>query len=205
MKKVTDMKKTNLILAILIAGMLFVSGAGICTADGYTIFTYNTALPTGEMRDFITDFSWLGFTFESKWFIRGSDRLTLGFNLSWQSFYQRAQGTWTIENVTVTGTQQRYIDAVPIMLTSNIHFGDWIRPYVGLQAGGAWVLQRLAVGINVYDESKWHWALAPNLGLLIPVGNIYLAVDSKYYYIFPASDTSSFAYWTYSAGLAFDI
>ena len=91
MKKVTDMKKKNLFLAILLVGMLFVSGAGICMADGYTMFSYNTALPTGEMRDFLTDFSWLGFTGQFTYF--AAPNLSVGLLSGFQTLYDKEKYT----------------------------------------------------------------------------------------------------------------
>jgi hypothetical protein len=42
-----------------------------------------------------------------------------------------------------------------------------IRPYIGLNAGGFYMLQRFDIGIHSFQEDEWQWGIAPEIGVVV--------------------------------------
>ena len=107
----------------------------------------------------------------------------------------------------ITGLQDRTINAIPIMLNAHQYFGKrkGIRPYIGLNAGGFWMLQRFDIGIYRFQEDEWQWGIAPEIGVLVPLkGNSSIIVNGKYNYAFtgdsPVGGDINNEYWMIGIG-----
>ncbi len=176
-----------------------------------SVLSYSTALPAGNTADFVDDFSWRGFAIEGRSFTKRN--LSFGIMFGWNYFDQRTSETVQVTNGAVTGTQIRYLDVIPIMASMHYYFGPKrrkaMRPYAGLSAGTYIISQRLDIGIWTFRRSNWHFGVAPELGVLVPLGNTSLSLAVKYNYAFDAGETflefndNSHSFITFNVGFAF--
>ncbi len=174
--------------------------------DPLTTFTYNMAQPLGELKDFTPDFSWRGWSFGYRSFIR--DHLSLGVSFSWQGFSQMESGTYTEGSVTATGTQVRYVNAYPIMATGYAYTGEpgGFRLYGGLGVGTFYIQERFDFGLNIFYDNHWHFGLVPEAGLLLPLGGSpwNLLGNVTYNYAFGTKNNNSVSYVGFNVGFALE-
>jgi hypothetical protein len=154
----------------------------------YGIVNYQMSAPLGDTKEFTDEFSFRGFGFEFRKAL--SRDLTAGISLGWNVFYQRTDELIELNTENpgaVYGVQDRYINAFPIMLNFHKYFGGGKGSifFVGLNAGGSYTLQRIAIGIYEFDNNEWQWGAAPEIGVTIPMkGNSTLVINGKYHYYF---------------------
>ena len=150
--------------------------------------TYQVSFPLGDTKNFTDETSFRGFGLDFRYTVQKST--TVGLSFGWNIFHQRTSETaelGTKNPGAISGTQDRYINAFPIMANVHYYFGERgrIRPYVGLNAGGYFMLQRFAIGIVALDNDRWEWGMAPEVGFIIPVERDFaIMVNGKYNYAF---------------------
>jgi outer membrane protein len=83
---------------------------------------YSFGLPTGDLKDFTDNTSFRGIVFDAKKL--QSEQFSIGFSLGWQVFKDRLEGTFSEEGRDITGTQVRYVNTLPIMVTGHYHLGE---------------------------------------------------------------------------------
>jgi hypothetical protein len=83
--------------------------------DALTVFIYNMALPTGELKDYADEFSYRGFSFDYRFFVQ--DNLSVGFGIGWKNFSELQSGEFKQGTITATDTRIRYATGYPIMAT----------------------------------------------------------------------------------------
>jgi outer membrane protein W len=172
------------LLSVVIICDAFAQGRPIGVAG----INYSMGLTTQETNDFINEFSWRGFGLEYKKFL--NMRLSLGFNTGWNIFTEKRTDPIILENGTIRGTQIRFINSFPILVTAHLHFRkprSGFRPFVGLGIGTYYILQRLEIGVIKLEEDNWHFGLTPELGILIPTKSVFIIISAKYNYAFAAS------------------
>jgi hypothetical protein len=177
----------------LAAHLIFLS----CTALGQSMhgLTYSLAFPVGETSDYISTMSWRGFTIDGKYFIQ--ENMTLGWTTGWQTLYESESGTFIDGSQSSTGIQYRYLNVLPIFLTYNYFLKESgeIQPFAGIGAGTNWIERRTNMGLFSSTEDNWHFALAPEVGVLFPAGfhsNFYFSL--KYNHAFPSGGSINYAY-----------
>ena len=182
--------------------LLSVAGQLACAQQGYTSLSYNTAAPLGDTKDFIQTYSWRGISLESHWFL--SDNVTLGGYLGWNVFYEKTSGDFSEGTQTLSGTQQRYLNAIPLIAEGRYHFGDegTIRPYLGFGLGTYRTLQRTEMGIFRSENNNWQFGLTPAVGILIPVGPTALQLGIRYNIAFETDDAIGHSYLGINLGVA---
>jgi outer membrane protein W len=207
------MKRFTLITAF--AAVFILGSVDNATAqNGLTTLTYNVSGATGDMKDFVGDTSWLGFQIKGSYF--KTENMALGLSFGWQVFDENTNETFGVagENINghVTGFQTRYINAFPVMGGVQYFFGESraVRPYVGFEAGFNYIVQRFDIGVTSQKEQRFHFALAPELGVIVPAGfNSYLVLAGRYDHAFKAgsyvtAQKYDFTYWSVKAGIAWE-
>jgi hypothetical protein len=147
--------------------------------------TYSVSIPSGDTKTFVDEISWRGVGLDYRYLI--DRQYSVGLFFGWNVFYQRTNKTTEIENGAVTGTSDRYLNFFPIMANIHYYFGERksVRPYVGLNAGGYYVNQRFAIGVFLWEDDSWQWAIAPEAGVAIPVERDFgILLNGKYNYAF---------------------
>ncbi len=169
----------------------------------YASLGYSTSAPLGETQDFIGKYSWRGVNFEGQWFMQ--PQVSLGFYSALNVFYEKTSGDFTDDTRTVSGTQLRYLSALPLLLEGRYHLGEEAgrRPYVGLGLGTMRTWQRTEMGILDANTEEWQFGLAPAAGVLIPVGyGTALNLGLRYHYAFQSGDALNNGYLSISVGVA---
>lgn len=199
------MKKS--IIAIL---MLMALCSGAVAQDNITAITYQPSVPLGDLEEYIGKTSWIGWGLEGRRFRNSSSHLTVGFAFAWHVFDDKLFGTQELENGAFTGTQRRWVNSLPFLLTSNYYFNrkDGMKPFIGAGAGVYYIEQRFDVGVWTREAGNWHFGLMGEAGLQLPLGDFEGFASAKYYYAFPSGDSISgedmtYQYLTVAVGVAY--
>lgn len=175
-------------------------------SQGLFALTYDISVPLGETSDYTGKTSFRGFGMEGKSFI--SNNVALGGSFAWQTFYE-SEGVQTITEgtTTVTGTPYKYINSFPFLVTGNYFLNneDEVRAYFGGGLGMYHIIQRTDMGLYSVEDKNWHFGLAPEVGIIVPVGysTSYFLVNLKYNYAFKANDSVNHSYLGINVGFAF--
>ena len=154
-------------------------------------FNYQMSLPMNQVKDFTSKASFRGFEMAYHQFI--AEQFSVGLSVGWDVYYQdknSATGNFRFNNneaiYTITGNQYRYINFVPLLAIGRYYFTDEnssVRPYAGLGLGTSWCEKRLEVGQYSSTISRWQFAMAPEVGMYVPVSDqIAFNVGARYYY-----------------------
>jgi hypothetical protein len=169
--------------------------------------TWDIAVPTAETKDFISEVGLIGFGAEG-WSLRNPN-ISVGFVTGWQNLYEQTDEIIQIDNVTISGTQVRYIDFIPILIGTRYIFGNRynrIRPFVGIKAGTYRITQRMDIGtVEIFISKAWHLGVAPEAGttFLTPWMDIFGFVGADYNYAFSRKDSIDFSYLGISIGFMY--
>jgi hypothetical protein len=192
----------------LSAVVLCILASAVQAREDWFLLTYDPSIPVEETGDFIDDPGWRGFALEGRSFV--TDNVSTGFVVGWHNLFQKTTDkTEQIDNVTVGGTQARYIDFIPILVGANYHFFDRsyrIRPYLGVKGGVYWVQQRVEVGfVDVIINRTWHLGTAPEAGITFLTGttDVYGFLGGEYTYIPGRKGSIDYTYWGARLGLVF--
>lgn len=200
-------------LKIFILAALFIGLTGTAMAQGHTLsgITWNIAMPAGNLSNFLDKTSFGGFGFETHYFM--SDEFALGGSISWNYWSEMTGETIPLKQGALSGTQIRYVNSIPLLLSATYYLGgrrDEIRPFLGLNAGAYYILQRLDMGVYSLDNDHWHFGLAPEAGILFKVSDdTWISAAGRYNYAFKSGETYSqtgdntVAYWGINLGLIY--
>ena len=195
----------NIFILIMILGL----SANLFAQRGYGGITWNIASPAEETKDYIDEVSYRGFGIEFRTFL--TNHISFGGQTGWNIMDQRIDGTIELENGAITGTQVRHLNAFPILLNLSFHLGSpraAIRPYVGLNAGTYFIIQRFELGINALEQNNWHLGVAPEAGILFPTDYLTVVTSLKYNRAFEAGtsitgEAKGYDYWGFNIGFLF--
>ena len=172
--------------------------------DYYSTVNYGISLPLGDTRDFISNPSFRGFSFEFGRFF--TEETSVGFLFAWSVFNESfPRDTYEFEDLTMTGNLYRYINAFPLMAVGRYNFSpdSRFRPYLGL-ASGAYVINKVSdFGVHRYENKNWHFGLAPEAGLIIGIGaEASFNLGARYNHAFK-SGGDSHSWLSFQAGVTF--
>lgn len=174
-----------------------------------TALTYSVSGLGGDAKDYINEVSWRGLGLEYRRF-NFEETSSIGFYLGWNVWDKRTAGTFTVDYTTLTGTQRRYINSVPFLLTGHYYFGNTnsLQLYVGGGAGAYFIVQTFQIGVGQFEKETWHLGLAPEAGLLYPLSEVHVLLNLKYNYAFAsgesiAGDPIDYQHWSVNVGIAF--
>lgn len=162
--------KTIKISNIIFIGLILGTFSTSVFSQGYmTNLTYNVSLPMGDTKDYISETSFRGFSAEWRSYI--TKNISWGFFGGWQVLYERTTDRISLEQTDITGTQDRTINAFPLMLTGHFYIGKSgnFQLTGGLGLGAQHVSQRFAIGLYVFEENNWRAAIMPDVGIIIPL------------------------------------
>jgi hypothetical protein len=171
------------------------------------ILAYVPSYATGKTNDFIDVPGYYGFGVEGRSF--ESKRLSWAFETGWQNMYEKTAETFQHENVTISGTQVRYLDFIPILLGADYHFGsrkNRIRPFAGVKGGVYYVGQRVEIGtVEIIVNRNWHLGTAPELGITFLTWDMefYGYISADYNIVFPREDSITYTYLSVTIGFVY--
>ena len=194
--------KTRAFLAIPLALLLLSNGAQ--AQDGYWGLSYGMAVPTSDTKDFISNTSWRNWTMDVLAEVRPNTAVGLTFGWNVFNDVTAASDVTMLENVDISGTQYRYINSLPMLLTVRQMMGSegGARPFVGLGVGTQLVKTTVDVGQWRITDDTWHFAVAPEIGVVLPVrSDAKWFISAKYNYAAKASDRTQ-SYFGLNIGVA---
>lgn len=172
--------------------------------EGSSIFVnYLVGMPLGETADYTDNISPRGIDFEVQKFL--TEDLSVGFNIAWSMFREKVpESTFNHQDLTITGTQFRYTNIVPLTVNVKKYFmntGSYF-PYLGFGLGTSYNEKRTEVGIFEEQNDKWLFNMAPEVGMLYDMNyKSYLTIKVKYNYSPKAGDFSSMSYLSLGVGI----
>ncbi len=180
------MKKFAVMVLVLIA-----IASSALAQDNITAITYQISQPLGDFEKFIGETSWIGLGLEGRRYRSPSSKLTFGFAFAWNVFDEKSSDTQVFDSGAVTGTQRRYVNSLPFLLTTNYYFNrkNSIKPFIGIGAGAYYIIQRLDIGVWKFEETNWHFGIAPEAGFQFPLGEIEGIFSFKYNYALKAGES----------------
>lgn len=188
--------------------MFVLAGAHEARSRGmWIVVTYQPSIAVGKTGDFVSEPGYIGFGGE--WRSFRDEHLAWSLSGSWNNFYETTDELIQIDNVTISGTQVRYLDFVPILVGIDYHFlskRSRIRPYVSLASGAYWARQRMEIGsVNLIMKESVHVGVTPGLGItfLTPDLDIYGFVSSDFNYILSREDSIDYTYVTLNIGFVY--
>lgn len=173
---------------------------------GSTIFVnYLPAMPLGGTAEFTDNISPRGVDFEVQRFLK--EDLSVGFVIGWNTFRQKIVGeTFDVNDLTITGTQFRYTNIVPLNFNVKKYFisqGNTL-PYLGVGLGTSYNEQKNEIGVFALTEDKWLFNVAPEVGMLYDLNyHSVLSVKIKYNYSPKAGNFDSMSYLSLGIGIGF--
>jgi hypothetical protein len=173
---------------------------------GITSLQYSMGFGTGDMHDFISKASFRGFTIDYRKLVRSN--VGVGVDIGWNVFYE--EKAWDVyegqNNITYSGKQWRYSNHFPMLFAADYYTnpGAEFSAYGGLGVGTMYSLQNTDMGSYTFEKDAWHFALRPEIGILIqPSPGLGFTIASKYYYGFKAGDLPAQGFFTINVGFVF--
>ncbi|NOX86358.1 MAG: porin family protein [Chlorobi bacterium] len=196
----------NTIKTIVLALLMAMGTSAFSQGGGIWNFQWTIGVPTGATNDFLSAPSFRGFAIQGGGYV--TDNLMIGGRAGWQVFYKDyGFVTRKSDNYAISGYQRRYINAVPLTINLNYFFGHgMVLPYIGFGVGPYYIETRDYMGIYYLRENKWHFGLAPEIGVMIPFGsnsNVGANLAAKYQYAFKTKDTSAQSWFEFNIGISY--
>jgi outer membrane protein len=184
--KMKNIKLYYLLLPVMVCFLL--PAKYVKAQKWFSSATYQVSVPMGDTKEYTDNISWRGFGLDFRYSLDKSS--SVGFVLGWNVFHERTTQSADVELEnpgTITGTQDRYLNSFPIMMNYHYYFGKrgGVRTFVGLSAGGYIMLQRFGIGVTSFQNDRWEWGVAPELGIAIPYDfDGGFLISGKYNYAF---------------------
>jgi outer membrane protein W len=166
--------------------------------------TYGPTVPSGQTKDFInTSTAWRNIGLEGRKIM--SENTTVGLAFGWNVFATKTGELISFRQIDISGEQFRYVNSFPLLLTGHYYFGqpDGIRPYVGGGVGAYYAEERLEIGLTALTADAWHFGLAPEAGLIVPIGwRARAMLQARYNWALKANEIEH-TYWGFNVGFVF--
>jgi hypothetical protein len=170
-------------------------------SDKWGAVTWSPSWSVSDTHDYIGKWSWRAFSVEGRQQVQ--PRTTVGVTTGWTTFNEKSFRVATEGTLTVTGTQNRYVNVFPLLVGAHLYSSPrgQRRYYVGLNVGTYYIERRTEVGIFALEDQAWHFGLAPEVGAILPWGSNGGLVFVRYNHAFATGSTSKET-WI-SAGIGF--
>ena len=188
--------------------LLLAAGLGVSAAqagnNSFGVF-WNTAVTTGNTNDFISGFQARGVGLEFR--TRVNSNYLWGLNANYDVFAETGSETIFLDHVQATGKWGKYVNTVPIYLAGYYEFGPYNARsghlYVGMNAGTAWLEQRVSLALYAQEESNWHLAMAPEIGYNLPWDSFLGTISMRYNYLLKAGEVDAQSWLEFRVGFGF--
>jgi hypothetical protein len=180
---------------------LMASSVSFCQGT-YLGGTYSIGVPLGGIDNYISAGSFRGANFEGLKEINSN--LAVGWVLGWNVFYEkRTNEVYTNDNLTLTGTQYRYMNLFPMLARGLYEFGgvEGSRPFIGSGLGVTADIAKTNIGLYSFQKTGWHFTVAPELGIKIPLGYGTITTSLRYTYGVKTSELDQISYFSINLGM----
>lgn len=173
-------------------------------AENHLSIQYDMSFATGDMGSYISAGSFRGASAQYRYAV--TDNVLVGIDAAWNVFYERKdKDSYTSGTQTLTGVQYRYQNQVPLLVAADYVFmaDKDFQPYLGLGIGTMYSERNTQMGIWVFEENPWQFALKPEVGFLYNISyGTALKLGFKYYTGI-GGDLGTQSYLTIGLGFAF--
>jgi len=173
---------------------------------GYGGMTYSMAMPMGDLKNYIDQTSFRGTNIEFFWHIKPN--VDLGGEVGWNVFYKKEDlATYTDGTKSITGTQFRYTNAVPMIFGARWRkMGGNTQPYFGAGIGTTYINRATDFGLYRITNNTWQFCVRPEAGLIYKLSETTAAtVGLKYYSNFKNDDLDAQSYLTLQVGFVWGL
>jgi len=164
--------------------------------------TYSIGIPLGGIENYISAGSFRGASFEGVKEI--NSKVAVGWILGWNVFSEKlVNEVYTDDNLTLTGTQFRYLNLFPILARGLYEFGelDGTRPFIGSGIGVTADIAKTNIGLFSFQKTGWHFTIAPELGIKIPLGYGSITGSLRYTYGVKTKELDNVSYLSVNLGM----
>lgn len=166
---------------------------------------YSMGFPGNNLNDYISETSFRGFGLDYEYIT--SMNIAFGLDAGVNTFYERkGYDTYTDGTVSITGTQYRYTNSIPLMASVGYYLmpDEILSPYVSLGVGTIYTLRDTDIGFYSTEVETWHFSLRPEIGAIFNFTPQFgIKVAGKYYHAFETSELDSQSYVAVDVGLVF--
>lgn len=176
--------------------------------DKFIGVSYSMASPSNGMSNYMSNASFTGGNIEYRQFL--NNNLSVGFNFGMNTFNQgNGYKTYHGEQGAISGEEFRDFASLSTYATVHYYFGEkgGIRPYVGMGIGASGQYFDNQIGGVLVTDQYWSFSIAPEVGVLAPLGDsgISLLSNVKYQYAAPNSGYQGMGMWSFNIGIAIGI
>ncbi len=188
--------------ALLAIPLALLISNGAQAQEWYWGLSYGVSSTTSDTRDFIDDTSWRNWGLDI--LARVKPNTAVGVYFGWNIFNDITTEVSSLDNADIGGTQFRYINSFPMLVTVRQFTGDpsGFRFFFGGGIGAQYDKNRVDVGQWRIEDNQWHFAVAPEIGIVMPINpDTRWFVNAKYDYAVKASDRTR-SYFQLNIGVA---
>jgi hypothetical protein len=182
-------------LLLLISSVTFSQGT-------YLGGTYSIGIPAGGIDNYISTGSFRGANFEGLKELNA--KVAVGWILGWNVFSEkRVNEVYTNDNLTLTGTQYRYMNLFPMLARGLYEFGvqEGTRPFIGSGLGVTADIAKTNIGLYSFQKTGWHFTVAPEMGIKIPLGYGSITASLRYTYGVKTKEIDRISYFSVNLGM----
>lgn len=173
----------------------------------YSNFTenidYSISFPTAGTHDYVPRVSFLGIKADTYHGL--NEKFKIGLSLSWIYFSDEADGTFQVNQATVTGKRFTAVDAFPILFMGRFtpNENNRVMPYVEAGLGPMYGMRRGNIGVIGLDSSGWQFALAGEAGVAVfkNPGSYGVKLGARYVGGFGSDAIPAISYLSINIGL----
>ncbi len=164
------MKKIYLLVA-LVVGIVANTEAQV---NSYLALNWSSSIPFGSLKDYTENTSSSGFEFDLGFEV--TSNIMVGMTSGWNYHSQKInRATYVDGTSSLSAVQTRYVSFVPVM--AHVKYAPSMeggfQPYFGLAIGAQSVKYEQWFGRYGFVETKWPFAISPEIGIAIPFTTYY--------------------------------
>ena len=168
------MKKV-LFIAVIILGGVFSANA-----QYNSIWSVNWQMSqgTGDVKEYINEFSPRGFEVEGRYFI--SPSIAIGGKFAWNGIYEKKnRDTYEYnEDTQINSIQRRYLYSMPMMVNAAWFPTEYDQensffPYASIGVGTIYSRQETDNGLYYTENKSWSFAVNPELGFIFKISDSF--------------------------------
>ena len=150
--------------------------------------SWNIAMPLGDTADFTKNLSLRGITVDYHAF--RSHTTSWGLNVGWTVFTENPDDTLVGDGYAITGQRWNYINAVPIYVSGFHYWGQKRQTsyFAGANLGAVWAEYRTTVGLYNFQDQAWHFAVAPEIGMRLPMSSFLGFISLRYHLLMKSGE-----------------
>jgi hypothetical protein len=176
------MKNIKYILFVIAAFAFLLPLKSNAQKNNEVFLSYNFGVPIGDTKDYVSKVSLVGA--ELSWKRLEGQNVSISLSVGWNVFFEETSEILNLKNADVSGKQNRYINAFPMLIGAQYYIGkNKSRPYVGLNTGFLYSVRKLQLGIYEETDNNWRFMLQPEAGFIINYDNSSdIAIGVSYNY-----------------------